>query len=156
MTDDDMALVPHEDDGAGGVTGSHHLNHREFRLVEEYLKGKPPIQAAVAAGYSPTTARVKAHNMLKRPHIRAEIQRRTTEATGITPDYIMHSVHDLAMGAKSEQVRLGAWKLLGQHHGLWERGATKRTVPINIHFHRKEEVIEVDGREVDEDSVSPG
>ena len=79
MMDEDTALVPDEDDGDGGLADSHRLNHREFRLVEEYLRGKPPIEAAIAAGYSPTTARVKAHNMLKRPHIRAEIQRRTTQ-----------------------------------------------------------------------------
>ncbi len=154
MTDEDTALVPTEDDGAGGFSGSHRLNHREFRLVEEYLRGKPPIDAAIAAGYTPTTARVKAHMILKRPHIRAEIQRRTTEATGIAPDYVLHSVHDLAMGAKSEQVRLGAWKLLGAHHGLWEQGASKRSAKININIYKEEKVIEVEGRQVDDEAVS--
>lgn len=151
--DEDTALVPTDENEGGGPARSQSLNHREFRLVEAYLGGKAPIDAAIAAGYAPTTARVKAHMILKRPHVRAEIQRRTTQATGITPDYILHSVHDLAMGAKSEQVRLMAWKLLGGHHGLWEQGASKRNVPIHISIFKRDEVIEVEGRQVEEEVV---
>jgi phage terminase small subunit len=49
------------------------LNERQTAYLRERVKGKNKYQAAIAAGYPPSTARV-AGTQIESPHVRAEFQ----------------------------------------------------------------------------------
>jgi phage terminase small subunit len=50
------------------------LNPKQTQFVAEYLIDKNATQAAIRAGYSPKTAGSQAHDLLKKPEIRAAIE----------------------------------------------------------------------------------
>ena len=49
------------------------MTSREKAFIEEYVKDENGTQAAIRAGYSPNGARVRAHKLLTKDNIRAEI-----------------------------------------------------------------------------------
>ena len=53
---------------------SRPLNHRQSRFVDEYLRSGSAREAAEWAGYRWTAARQAAHELMKRPNVRAAIE----------------------------------------------------------------------------------
>jgi hypothetical protein len=53
------------------------LTPRQLAFVLEYIKDGNGARSYVAAGYSPNGAKQSAEQLLRRPHIRAEIDRRS-------------------------------------------------------------------------------
>ena len=57
------------------------LNPKQKAFVEHYLRnGGNATQAANAAGYSPKTAHVQGHELLKNPKVAAELAKRASKA----------------------------------------------------------------------------
>lgn len=52
------------------------LNPMQELFIQNYVAGKSATQAAIDAGYSKRTAGSQAHDILKRPEIKAEIEKR--------------------------------------------------------------------------------
>lgn len=73
-----LALTP--DDYTNPPVAVRVLTDRHRLFVEHYLTHWNPAKAAIAVGYSPATAVNTADMLLKKPQIRAEIQRRMSQA----------------------------------------------------------------------------
>ena len=50
-----------------------HLNQKQIRFVQEYMKTNNITHSAIDAGYSPKTAHVQGSNLLKNPKVSAYI-----------------------------------------------------------------------------------
>src|SRR5918998_1726471 len=61
----------------------HHATERERQFVKGMVEGKNKKQAAIDAGYAPSTAHHSARAILNRPLVRSELTR-ALEAAGIT------------------------------------------------------------------------
>lgn len=55
------------------------ISPKQFRFVAEYLVDQNGTQAAIRAGYSPRTANEQASDLLAKPSIRAEVDKRLNE-----------------------------------------------------------------------------
>jgi phage terminase small subunit len=98
------------------------------------MNGGKREAAAISAGYSPKTARVQAHAMLKIPHVlQALIERTAIELVSSAPN-AANTLTDLLKG-KSEYVRLEAAKDLLDRAGL---------KPVEKHDHRVSGSLSVD------------
>ena len=51
-----------------------HLNQKQIRFVQEYMKTNNITHSAIDAGYSPKTAHVQGSNLLKNPKVSAYIK----------------------------------------------------------------------------------
>jgi hypothetical protein len=101
------------------------LDAKELRFVEEYLVDLNSTRAARAAGYlRGDTGRA----LLKRPHVRAAVERRMRERRErlkLSQDYVIERLIkeaecDAAEGNATARVR--ALELLGKHLGMfWDR-----------------------------------
>lgn len=88
------------------------MDAREQRFVEEYVIDMDPQRAAIAAGYSATTARNKAYTWVSRsqpvkPHVMAaikELMREKADRTQITADMVMKRWWDLANANPNELI----------------------------------------------------
>ena len=70
---------------------------RQQRFIEEYVIDLNATQAAIRAGYSPRGAKQSAMQIMRRPHVQAEIQRRMNERsqeTGITANYVLLTIKE--------------------------------------------------------------
>lgn len=67
------------------------LNPRQMKFVQEYLRLGNGEQAAIAAGYSPKTARSIASQTLKKPEVQAyrrELEAELFKEMGITQEWL--------------------------------------------------------------------
>lgn len=84
------------------------LNPRQRRFVDEYLIDLNGTQAAIRAGYSEKTARMIATEILAKPYIQEEIERRMKarqERTEITQDMVLRRWWDIATADPNELVQ---------------------------------------------------
>ena len=75
------------------------LNDRQSRFVDEYLVDLSATQAAIRAGYSKKTAGSQGFDLLKKPEIAAEIEKRRhlrAENTGLTVERLLEEAMRLA------------------------------------------------------------
>lgn len=89
------------------------LDARESRFVDEYLIDLDPERAAVAAGYSPSTAHTKAYmwvsNGKTKPHVFAAIQRgkaERAERTRITADRVVEELGKVGFASMRRFIRI--------------------------------------------------
>lgn len=81
-----------------GETGDN-LNDRQRAFVDAYLaNGFNATQAAIAAGYSPQSARTRGYDLVRNPDIRAHIDAHL-EACGASRDKVLQELTDLAFKA---------------------------------------------------------
>ena len=101
------------------------LDARELRFVDEYLVDLNSTRAARAAGYLRGNA---GRDLLRRPHVRAAVERRMRERRErlkLSQDYVIERLIkeaecDAAEGNATARVR--ALELLGKHLGMfWDR-----------------------------------
>lgn len=75
------------------------LTAKQAAFVKEYLVDLNATQAAIRAGYSEKTARVKAAQLMALPHvqeaIKAEMAKRA-ERTEVTQDYVLMGLKEVA------------------------------------------------------------
>lgn len=75
------------------------LNDRQSRFVDEYLVDLNATQAAIRAGYSKKTAGSQGFDLLKKPEIASEIEKRrqiVAEKTGLTTERLLQEAMRLA------------------------------------------------------------
>ena len=99
------------------------LTTRQSKFVEAMADPttKTQTEAALKSGYSPKRARAAASELAGSPIINAAIESRKVELaqlSGITCALVIGGVVNLALTSESDQVRLGAFKVLGSYLGL--------------------------------------
>ena len=124
------------------------LTRKQRIFVAEYLVDFNGTQAAIRAGYSPRGAEVQAFRLLRIDKVRAEVQRLQDErlkARGITADYILKSLHEVAEYCKVPRPRYNrngdvigefldasgankALELLGKHLSLFTDNLNVRKI----------------------------
>ena len=126
------------------------LTRKQRIFVAEYLVDFNGTQAVIRAGYNPNprTAEVQAFRLLRTDKIRAEVQRLQDErlkARGITADYILKSLHEVAEYCKVPRPRYNrngdvigesldasgankALELLGKHLSLFTDNLNVRKI----------------------------
>ena len=96
-------------------------------FAHEYLVDRNAGAAAVRAGYSGKHPRQYGSRLLKQPEVAAAIakaQSERIERTGITADYVLNGLKELADRCMSEEQwspggAARAFELLGKHLELW-------------------------------------
>lgn len=104
------------------------LSPKHRRFVDEYLIDRNATAAYKRAGYiaKGNSAEVNASRLLKRPQVRAAIDKaegKRSARTGITSDRVLQALEKLAFPDRrakvSDVVKLRALELAGQHVGLF-------------------------------------
>lgn len=90
------------------------LNKKQKRFVEEYLIDLNATQAAIRAGYSPSTAYSIGNENLRKPEIKSEIDKAIAERskrTGINADRILQELGKLGFVNIADVVDLDTGKV---------------------------------------------
>lgn len=114
------------------------LTQKQQRFVDEYIISGNATQAAIKAGYSKKTAAVTATENLRKPNIKAAIEKRNEEIKSAkTADMqeVMEYLASVMRGEQTESVanakgiydnvpvsakdRIKAAELIGKRHGAW-------------------------------------
>lgn len=114
------------------------LTQKQQRFVDEYIISGNATQAAIKAGYSKKTAAVTATENLRKPNIKAAIEKRNAEIQSEkTADMteVMEYLTSVMRGEQTESVatakgvyedvevsakdRIKAAELIGKRHGAW-------------------------------------
>ena len=106
------------------------LTDKEKRFCEEYLVDRNATQAAIRAGYAPTTAKGAA-KWIQDKNPRKPILKKTIEElkqsqsirTEITADRVLEAIAEIGFGEYQAKDRLKALELIGKHLGLFATGA---------------------------------
>jgi len=113
------------------------LNEKQQAFIREYAIDKNASAAARRAGYSPRTAGVQGHKLLKNPKIQAAIQQHLSqqaEQAAMSAQEVLQALAREAIGEgpdTSSNARIAALKALGDYHGLWS--AQKHEVKLEKH-----------------------
>ena len=97
-------------------------------------------KAAEQAGYSKHSARQQAQTLLRRAHVKAEIERleqKMCNKARLTGSAILRRVRALAKkaeAAKDFNAALRAYQMLGDRLKLWEPDAAKEGKPLKVHI----------------------
>ena len=114
------------------------LTQKQRRFIDEYIISGNATQAAIKAGYSKKTAAVTATENLRKPNIKAEIEKRNaeiqSEKTGDMTE-VMEYLTSVMRGEQTESVatskgvfpgvevsakdRIKAAELIGKRNGAW-------------------------------------
>ena len=114
------------------------LTQKQRRVIDEYIISGNATQAAIKAGYSKKTAAVTATENLRKPNIKAEIEKRNAEIQSEkTADMteVMEYLTSVMRGEQTESVatskgvfpgvevsakdRIKAAELIGKRNGAW-------------------------------------
>ena len=114
------------------------LTQKQRRFIDEYIISGNATRAAIKAGYSKKTAAVTATENLRKPNIKAEIERRNAEIQSEkTADMteVMEYLTSVMRGEQTESVatskgvfsgvevsakdRIKAAELIGKRNGAW-------------------------------------
>ncbi|OYR97482.1 terminase small subunit [Lactobacillus taiwanensis] len=114
------------------------LTQKQRRFIDEYIISGNATQAAIKAGYSKKTAAVTATENLRKPNIKAEIEKRNAEIQSEkTADMteVMEYLTSVMRGEQTESVatskgvfpgvevsakdRIKAAELIGKRNGAW-------------------------------------
>lgn len=97
------------------------LKDKQQAFVREYLIDLNATAAARRAGYKQPNK--QGPRLLVNVGIQEAIQAekaKRSERTGITPDWVLEQLKDVAQDSESDSARVAALRLLGQHLGLFE------------------------------------
>ena len=85
------------------------MNVKQKRFCAEYLVDLSPTQAAIRAGYSPASAGSTGYELLKKPDIRARIDKGIAEQerrTGINADRVLRELGRIAFVSAPDLVNM--------------------------------------------------
>jgi phage terminase small subunit len=127
------------------VNGSREIvttDQQELFCENFVVNGGNGSQAARDAGYSkhPGSSRVTAHRLLQLPRIRSRIHQLTSERLAVDAAVARRVLYDLALNAKSEQVRLYAAKDILSRAGV-------RPAESAVHYSDVDQLSEVELRD---------
>lgn len=98
------------------------LNERQRRFVTEYIVCADATKAALAAGYSGSTAAKTGNGLLRNPLIAAEIEKfhkRAAVKAQVKADDVINELAKVAFDPEISQVKVRALELLGKHLQLF-------------------------------------
>jgi phage terminase small subunit len=104
--------------------GTNGLTPKQERFCEEYVIDLNATQAAIRAGYSEKTAKVTASKMLTKANVQeriTELKNEINTRNGVSADFVINGIKEIAVKAEQENTRLKAFELLGRHVGIFER-----------------------------------
>lgn len=107
------------------------LTKRQSLFVDEYLKDKNSVQAAIRAGFSEKSARSSAYRLMQLPQVAAKISAATgrlRERVGVDAEFVVTELRKVAEQedvAQSTKVR--ALELLAKHLGMLEDRISLKT-----------------------------
>ncbi len=99
------------------------LTEKQRLFVEHYLAGMNGTEAAIAAGYSPTSAHDMASRTLKVPRVQELIKAtrmRALKKAGITTEYVIWKLVEIVETGKDAH-KVQALKLLGAYLGMFRK-----------------------------------
>lgn len=128
------------------------LTQKQQRFVDEYIISGNATQAAIKAGYSKRSAYSTGQENLKKPVIKAELERRNNEiksAKTMDMQEVMERLAAMARGETMEETvtnkgeivetapknsdKLRAMELIGKRHGAWtDRKEVSGNLDIDI------------------------
>jgi phage terminase small subunit len=123
------------------------LTVKQQKFIEGYLIHGNATKAYYEAGYkakSDNIAGVEAHKLLKNPKIKNTIDenmKQRSENCGITAEFVLNGIKDIALKGKKDTDKLKAYELLGKHLKLFTD-----KVEANI---ETDVTIVIDGEEYD-------
>ena len=107
------------------------LNDKQIRFIDEYVLDSNATQAAIRAGYSKKTAKEIGYELLTKPHIRAEVDRRLAllaDKCALTAENIIEELKRHAFTKHKEKIyyddesyRVKPLELLGKQIGMWRQ-----------------------------------
>lgn len=107
-------------------TENRRINPKQKRFITEYLISSNGRDAAIKAGYSPRSAHSTSCDILNRPNIAAEIDRRRAledRKQLVTREQVilglLFEAQDLTEGTGHKGARVRAWECLGKTLGLF-------------------------------------
>lgn len=108
------------------------LTPKQQRFIEEYIIDFNGSAALLRAGYKSKNPDVDASQLLVKPSIKAEVEKRRAEMTkqaGITTEYVLNSIKNIAdKDEAKDSDRLKALELLGKNLQLFT-DVTKQVLP---------------------------
>lgn len=102
------------------------LTDKQKRFVAEYLVDLNATQAAIRAGYSARNADKIGPELLGKTRVAEAIQAAQQERAArceLTQDLVLKKLQEEAEfkgDGSSHSARVSAWRLLGQHLGMWK------------------------------------
>ncbi len=143
------------------------LSSKRVRFVQEYLIDPNATQAAVKAGYSPNSAMVQGHRLLKDDKVAAAIvagQARIAKAAEITQERVARGLLREAERLNGDNplqgasARVQAWQHLGRYVGMFDDklrlgGDPDSPVVFNLRFKdglaalKKPKIIDIESDE---------
>jgi len=103
------------------------LSPKQKAFIREYLVDLNATQAAIRAGYSPHRADQIGYENLRKPGIKAAIdkaQKKRADKVKITAEMVVEGLlreATLDGSGSSHAARVAAWEKLGKHLGIFER-----------------------------------
>ena len=98
------------------------MNTKQERFAREYVVDHNATQAAIRAGYSKNSAHVNGPRLLTNAEVQelvASLDESATEAVGLTTEWILNGLMQIAESGKTDSARVRAFELLGKHRGLF-------------------------------------
>ena len=98
------------------------LNVKQATFAKEYMVDLNGKQAAIRAGYAQGCAEVTAAKLLRHAKVKAAIDKlmdKRSSDTGITAEYVLRGIKELADCADKQNDKLKALELLGKHLKLF-------------------------------------
>ena len=119
------------------------LRPKQRAFVYEYLKDKNATQAAIRAGYKPSTAGSIGAENLKKPKISAAIKEALEDReknSKITVEWVLARIASIATDPEAQQRdQLKALELIGKHLGMWEKRREEEAPGIRVIFQNEAE-----------------
>ena len=108
------------------------LPQKEARFLEAYLALRNGRQAAIDAGYAPSSASNTARRLLRKAELKAALDAAEAERAAlatVTRERVLKELASIAFGSEgagkaTQANRLAALTLIGRHLGLWKDGPT--------------------------------
>jgi phage terminase small subunit len=130
------------------------LTRKQRMFCAEYMIDFNGKQSAIRAGYSPKTAEFQASVLLRNRKVATEVKRLQDEkiqATGITAEYVIKSLHEVAEFTKAPRPRYNkagdivgegidsagatrSLELLGKHLGVFDNSDGPQKIQIDLCF----------------------
>jgi len=127
---------------------------RMTKAIDLYFRGRSPKNAMLDAGYERSYADKFHHDWLEFPSVKEKMRELVGFYSGMSREQWQMKMQECAeLDPRQKEITFKDWlktmELIGGGLGLTRKDSSSHpTVPINIHIHREEVVIEAEGKVV--------